>query len=78
MLWRWGLLEDLSDFAAAAAPAGFAAPLGDPIVALFTTGDGATASTTDVPGPSSTVSPCPTAAMAVILCLGSVLVEPME
>lgn len=79
MLWRCGLLEDFSDFAAAAAaPELFPAPLDAPAVAPFKVGGAVAIPTADGPGPPATESPCPTAAMALILSLGRVLVEPME
>lgn len=79
MLWRCGLLEDFSDLAAAAAaPEVFPAPLDDPAGAPFKVGDVMAFPTADGPGPPATESPCPTAAMAPILSLGRVLVEPME
>ncbi len=78
MLWRCGPLEDLSDLTAAAAPEDFPAPLDTPVVAPFKVGDAVAPCTADGPGAPATESPCPTAAMALILSLGRVLVEPME
>ena len=84
MLWRLGLPEDFSDFAAAAAaaaaaaPEAFPAPLDAPVVSTFKVGDSVVLPTTDGPGPPTTESPCPMAAMALTLSLGRVLVEPTE
>lgn len=79
MLWRCGLLEDLSALAAAASPAAFLAPLDAAFVAPLKVGEAAPPPTAaDGPGSPTTESPCPTEAMALILSLGSVLVEPME
>lgn len=78
MLWRCEPLDDLSDLAAEAVPEAFPAPLDAPVVAPFEV-EGAGAPLTVVgPGPPATDSPCPTAAMALTLSLGRVLVEPME
>lgn len=82
MLWRLGLPEDFSDFAAAAAPEAFPAPLDAPVVSTFKVGDCVALPTADgpgpCPGPPTTESPCPMAAMALTLSLGRVLVEPTE
>lgn len=79
MPWRCGLPEDLSDLAAVAAPEAFPAPLDAPFAASFEVGGAAAAHpSVDGPGPPATDNPCPTAAMALILSLGRVLVEPME
>lgn len=79
MLWRGVALEDFSDLtAAAAAPELFPAPLDAPAVAPFKEEDAVAIPTADGPGPPATESPCPTVAMACILSLGRVLVEPME
>lgn len=78
MPWRCGLVEDFSDLAATAAPEAFSTPLDAPIVAPFKVGDVVSSPTADGPGPPATGSACPTAAMALSLSLGRVLVEPME
>lgn len=85
MRWRCGLPEDSAAatavVVAAAAPEAFPAPLELPFAfsADFKVGEAETAPAADGPGPSAaTVSCCPTAAMALILSLGRVLVEPME
>lgn len=81
MPWRCGLPEDFSDFAAvgvAAPEEAFPAPLDAPLATSFKVGGTAVSVIADGPGPPATDSPCPTAAMALILSLGRVLVEPME
>lgn len=81
MLWRCGLLEDLSVLAVAAvvaAPGAFLGPLDAPFAGSFKAGDAAAPPGLDGPGAPATDSPCPTEAMALILSLGRVLVEPME
>ena len=79
MLWRCGLLEDFSDLAAAAtAPEAFPAPLDALVVAPLKVGDAVGPPNADGPGPPATETSCPTVAMALILSLGRVLVEPME
>lgn len=74
MPWRCGLLVDFSDLAAASG----AALLGAPAFPTFTVGDAVAPPTDEGPGSPATDNPCPTAAMALTLSLGRVLVEPME
>lgn len=77
-------MEDFSDLAAAAAaapeaaPEAFSAPLDAPAVAPFVGGGAVAPPSVDSPDPPATESACPTAAMALSLSLGRVLVEPME
>lgn len=78
MPWRCGLMEDFSDLAATADPEAFPGPLDVPDVATFKLCDVLAPATSDGPGPPATESACPTAAMAVSLSLGRVLVEPIE
>lgn len=82
LLWRCGLVEDLSHLApasaAASAPDIFAALLDALVVAFLAAGGAVGPPSADVPCPPATESPCPTAAMAFILSLGKVLEEPME
>lgn len=85
MLWRRGLTDDFSDLpeaavaaVAAAAPGPFSGPLDVPAVACCVTVDDAAPPSADSAGPPATESTCPTAAMALSLSLGRVLVEPME
>lgn len=77
MPWRCGLPEAFSDLAAAAPPEAFPVSLDAPVVVSFKVGDAVASRTADGPGPPAKES-CPTAAMAFILSLGRVLVEPME
>lgn len=78
MPWRCGLIEDFSDLAATADLETFPAPLDASVVAPFKVGDAVSPPTADCPGPPATENACSTAAMALSLSLGRVLVEPME
>lgn len=89
MLWRCEPSEDLSCLVAMGTPLAFPAALAAALAAPFEVGDaappptagaadGPTAGPTDGPGSAATESPCPTAAMALTLSRGRVLVEPME
>ena len=78
MLWRCGLPEDLSALGDAAAPVAFPPPFDAAFVDSFKVGGTeASPSVINGPGPAATESPF-TVAMAFILSLGRVLVEPME